>query len=51
MASQWTQTFALVFIGVFLLLAFFEVGGACISRLTCTRARAMALRHIAAMPH
>jgi hypothetical protein len=26
--ATWTQTFALFFIGVFLLLAFFEVGGA-----------------------
>lgn len=28
MATQWSQTFALFFISVFLLLAFFEVGGA-----------------------
>ena len=27
MASQWSTTFALLFVGVFLLLAFFEVSG------------------------
>ena len=41
MASQWSTTFALLFVGVFLLLAFFEVSGVGVYRVywsACVRA-------------
>ncbi|MGB1594154.1 MAG: hypothetical protein ACPIOQ_15475 [Promethearchaeia archaeon] len=41
MASQWSTTFALLFVGVFLLLAFFEVSGVRVYRMytrACVRA-------------
>jgi len=46
MATQWSQTFALFFIGVFLLLAFFEVGGAgsSLSCVDCVMRRSAATR-------
>jgi hypothetical protein len=46
MATQWSQTFALFFIGVFLLLAFFEVGGAgsSLSCVDCVMRRRAATR-------